>query len=104
MSDAEIVSTSSTLVVAGSETTATALTGLTYLLATHSEALAKLYEEILSHFQTEDEINIHNVQQLRYRQAVLDEGLRMYAPVPWGILRVAQTGGDYICGCYVPEG
>lgn len=91
------------MIIAGSETTATTLSGVTYLLASHPEVLAKLEDELSSTFASEDEIDLLSVQKMSYMLAVLNETLRIYPPVPTAIPRKAQAGGDMICGQYVPE-
>lgn len=78
----EIRVNASTLVFAGSETTATALSGITYLLGTHPEVLAKLAKEVREHFSDESEIDLISCQHLKYMLAVLDEGLRLFPAVP----------------------
>ncbi|KAI4665836.1 uncharacterized protein J4E78_003301 [Alternaria triticimaculans] len=45
--------------LAGTETTATLLSGLTYLLLVHSESMAKLVEEIRTAFNSSDDITSH---------------------------------------------
>jgi cytochrome P450 len=54
------------LIVAGSETTATLLSGVTYLLATHPEILKKLEQEVRSSFHNDDEITLTSVGNLSY--------------------------------------
>lgn len=92
------------MITAGSETTATTLSGVTYLLGKHPEVLQKLITEVRSTFQSEDEINMHSVQRLDYMLAVLDEALRMYPPVPAAIPRKMNPGGGMINGQWVPGG
>ncbi|KAI3587206.1 cytochrome P450 [Fusarium oxysporum f. sp. albedinis] len=103
LSHAEIVDNSSLLIIAGSETTATTLSGVTFLLSTHPEVLKKLTEEVRSSFTCEDDIDLLSVQKLTYMMAVLNESFRIYPPVPTAIPRKTQAGGDTICGQYVPE-
>lgn len=91
------------LVLAGSETTATTLSGVTYLLLTHPAALQKLSAEVRSSFKSADEINISSVNKLNYMLAVLTESLRMYPPVTAGLVRQVPAGGAYIAGQYVAE-
>lgn len=93
----------STLIIAGSETTASLLSGVTFLLLKHPHALAKLTEEVRSAFKSEDDININSVGQLKYMLACLDEALRLYPPTPVGLPRVVSKGGATIVGNYVPE-
>ncbi|KAK4447172.1 cytochrome P450 [Podospora aff. communis PSN243] len=104
MTHEQIMQNARILAIAGSETTATALSGTVFFLVTHPDVQRKLAKEIRSTFESEDEIDMHSVQKLKYMLAVLDESLRMMPPVPGSFPRVAQSGGDVICGQYVPEG
>ncbi|KAF3764261.1 trichothecene C-15 hydroxylase [Cryphonectria parasitica EP155] len=93
----------SLLIIAGSETTATALSGATYFLGSHPDVLARLATEVRSSFSSEDEITLLSVQKLKYMLAVLDETLRLFPPVPTSFPRRAHEGGDVFCGTYLPE-
>ncbi|KAI1753851.1 isotrichodermin C-15 hydroxylase [Xylaria castorea] len=92
------------LVLAGSETTATTLSGATYLLLTHPEILEKLKHEVRSTFQDASQININTVGNLRYMLAILNESLRLYPPVTAGLVRNVPRGGAEIAGHFAPEG
>ncbi|KAI8624022.1 isotrichodermin C-15 hydroxylase [Xylariaceae sp. FL1651] len=92
------------LVLAGSETTATTLSGATYLLLTHPDVLEKLKREVRSAFKDESEISINTVGNLTYMLAILNEALRLYPPVTANLVRVVPKGGAQIAGHYVPEG
>ncbi|KAK3903621.1 hypothetical protein C8A05DRAFT_14442 [Staphylotrichum tortipilum] len=92
------------LVLAGSETTATVLSGTAFMLALNPDAQKKLAEEVRSTFSSVEEIDLFSVNKLRYMLAVLDESMRMFPPVPSQLPRVCRTGGDVICGYHVPEG
>ncbi|KAL0933427.1 cytochrome p450 [Colletotrichum truncatum] len=102
LSFAQIAANSNTLVIGGSETTATLLSGATYYLLTHKEILSKLTDEVRSAFKSEEEINIISVGKLSYMLACLDETLRMYPPVAMGLPRVTPREGAVVCGRYVP--
>ncbi|KAF9873493.1 cytochrome P450 [Colletotrichum karsti] len=104
MSFEELTSNAFVLIVAGSETTATLLTAATYFLATNAGPLAKLTEEVMSAFQSEDQIDMLSVQNLTYLSAVLDESMRLYPPVPSPSPRMIGEGGDTILRHYIPEG
>lgn len=99
----KLVANANILVIAGSETTATLLSGVTYFLLKHPEVLSKLTHEVRSAFTTEGEINISAVSQLTYMSACLEETLRLYPPVAIGIPRVVPQGGGTISGHFVPE-
>ncbi|KAK1753193.1 cytochrome P450 [Echria macrotheca] len=94
---------SAILIIAGSETTATLLSGVTYLLLTNQSALERLTAEIRSTFKAEAEIDFASVSTLPYLLACLDEALRLYPPVPGGLPRIVPKGGATICKNYVPE-
>lgn len=91
--------------IAGTETTATLLSGLTYYLASHSTELQKLTDEIRSTFASEADISIERLQALPYLNACLEEGLRMYPPVSNGLVRITPSGAPTnIDGQWVPAG
>ncbi|KAJ0146010.1 Isotrichodermin C-15 hydroxylase, partial [Colletotrichum tanaceti] len=80
LSRLEMDENSNTLIIAGSETTATALSGATYLLTTNPDKLAKLVAEVRGSFTSDDEIDIIGTAKLEYLHAVLEESLRIYPP------------------------
>ncbi|KAM0260151.1 hypothetical protein ACHAQJ_002916 [Trichoderma viride] len=92
------------LIIGGSETTATALSAATYFLSLNPEPLRKLRDEVRSAFQNEDEIDLLSVGRLNYMLAVLDEAMRLHAPVPATTPRTINELGDTIAGYYVPPG
>ena len=103
MTHSEMTSNAATLVVAGSETTATLLSGATYELLKHPEMLRRLVTEIRTAFKEESDIHLGTVGELPYLEAVVEEILRLYPPVPMQPSRVASRG-DMVCGKWVPEG
>ncbi|KAJ9660480.1 hypothetical protein H2201_006902 [Coniosporium apollinis] len=104
MSREEMVSNASAIVLAGSETSATLLSGCTYLLLKNPDVMQKLVEHVRSSFNSEDEIDLISVGKLEYMLAVLDETLRLYPPVPAQSNRVVPGDGAIICGKWVPGG
>ena len=104
MSRAEIDSTSTILILGGSETTATLLSGVTYYLLVNPERLKRLVAEIRDKFDDEEEITISNVNNLPYLLAVLDEGLRIFPPAPLGSPRIVPDQGHVVDGHVVPRG
>ncbi|KAK2040937.1 cytochrome P450 [Colletotrichum somersetense] len=98
----EICENCSVLIVAGSETTATALSGITYLLTTNPDILVKLSKEVRSSFVSEEEINIQGTTNLKYLNAVIEEGLRIYPPAPLAQVRRTPPAGAQILGQWVP--
>ncbi|KAA8647482.1 cytochrome P450 [Aspergillus tanneri] len=89
------------LLIGGSETTATLLSGITYLLLQNPKVLTRLTDEVRTTFQNEQEINIDSVNGLTYMLACLNEALRSYPPIPIGLPRVVPKSGRYILGQYV---
>ncbi|KAK2024329.1 isotrichodermin C-15 hydroxylase [Colletotrichum zoysiae] len=104
MSIEEIYSNTGTLVVAGSETTATALSGHLYHLLKTPAALKKATDEVRSGFESEDEINYASVERLTYLDACIREALRIYPAVPSTVPRITPPEGNMIFGEYVPPG
>ena len=98
----EIIANSNAFIIAGSETTATALSGVTYYLLSETRVMKKLVEEVRGAFSTEGDITISSVSKLPYILAVVNEGLRMYPPVPIGLPRVVKGKGIVVDGKWVP--
>jgi cytochrome P450 len=99
----EIVANSGILILAGSETTATLLSGATFNLLKNRPVYDKLVAEIRSSFASEQEVTLERVSQLPYLLAVLNESLRMYPPVPSSLSRTCPSGGDFVEGFWIPE-
>lgn len=100
----EMDSNATVFLVAGSETTATTLSGTTYLLLKNPAAYARLADEVRAAFTSSKDITIDAVNNLPYLLATLQEGLRYYPPVPTGFPRVVPGHGQQISGHYVPGG
>jgi cytochrome P450 len=89
--------------VAGSETTATELCGLTNHLLRNPHILKRLTDEIRGAIKTEADINMDILGNLPFMNACIEEGLRIFPPVPVGLLRTVPKGGSLIDGHMVPE-
>ncbi|KAH8724220.1 cytochrome P450 [Phaeosphaeriaceae sp. PMI808] len=84
----EIHAESTTLIVAGSDTSSTALAGLFFYLATNETAYQKAVQEIRSAFSCESEIAIGpTLAACIYMRACIDESLRMSPPVGGALWR-----------------
>ncbi|KKK19147.1 hypothetical protein ARAM_001416 [Aspergillus rambellii] len=90
----ELNATFMILTTAGSETTATALTGTLNYLANERPALAQLEEEIRGAFKSFESITLDAVRNLPFLNAVIHEGLRLCPPVPWMLPRLVPEGGS----------
>jgi cytochrome P450 len=90
-----------TLVVAGHETTASALNWTWYLLSQHPEVEAKLHAE-LDAAPVETAPGLARMETLTYTRQVIDEALRLYPP-GW-ILSRRTIGPDTLAGYEIPAG
>lgn len=77
MTRSEIAENAKLLIIAGSETTATLLSGVTFQLLTNRDKYESLVKEIRTSFTSEQEITITRVNQLQYMIATFSEALRV---------------------------
>lgn len=92
----------SSLLIAGSETTATALTSMTYYLLQRQECLQALKDEVHTAFNHQEEINESSTRDLLYVNAIVKEALRIFIPLPINVPRISP--GGVVDGVYVPKG
>jgi len=104
LTEQELQANADILILAGSETSATLLSGVTFYLIKNPNILKKVCAEVRGAFATESEINITSCNGLKYMLGVLEEGLRMYPPAPSGFPRIVPAGGEVISGKFVPGG
>jgi hypothetical protein len=102
MSHPELLGNAETFIAAGSETTATELSGLTYYLSQCPEAWRRLKSEVRGKFTSEDEITMRSTAGLPYLHACLEESLRMYPPAAVTPPRISP--GATVNGEYIPKG
>lgn len=100
LSRGQMHANSSLFMIAGTETTATLLSGLTFYLLKNPETLQKVVQEVRA--LSEAQLSLEMLPRLPYLNACFEEGLRLYPPVPTGLPRVVATGGNAICGEWVP--
>ena len=101
VTEAEFISNCGTVIVAGSDTTANLLAGVTHFLSQNKRCYDKLAHEVRSKFKREDEITLVEVNQLEYLTACLTEALRRYPPTPAHLPRRTNMD-DYLAGRFVP--
>jgi cytochrome P450 len=64
-----------------------------------------LVQEIREHRTPSSAFTVEKFQsEMPYLNACINEGLRMYPPVPTGLPRTVPEGGAAICGSWVPQG
>ncbi|KAF7505015.1 isotrichodermin C-15 hydroxylase [Endocarpon pusillum] len=104
LTDPELVGNAAILMVAGSETTATVLSGLTFWLLRTPAALKRVTMEVRTAFESEADIVFSSATaRLPYMLACINEALRLYPPVPTGLQRLTpSTGPVRICGHEIP--
>lgn len=100
VTDRFLVAQGHTFITAGSETTATALAVTTHFLARNPVQLKRVAAEVRSTYMSAEEIELTSAQQLPYLNAVIEEGLRIFPPIPIGGPRTSP--GAHVDGHYVP--
>jgi cytochrome P450 len=100
MSDIQLKDELLTLVLAGHETTANALSFMFHLLSHHPEVEAKLHQEITT-VLGERTIELGDIQKMPYTKAVVEESMRLYPPA-WVIER-DSLAEDVVMGYRIPK-
>ncbi|KAI0530209.1 isotrichodermin C-15 hydroxylase [Xylaria digitata] len=102
MSQTELEMAAITFIVAGSETTATMISGTMYLLLRNPTILSDLTKRIRSDFPAQSDLTIVNLQNHKYLNSVLKEGLRLYPPAPDTLFRTTKDYSVTVAGKLVP--
>jgi len=100
----QMYSIASTFMFGGTETTATLLSGLTYMLLRDQQKMKRLVSELRKTFATRQLITLGKLASLEYLNACIEEALRIYPPSPMGLPRITPATGAEICGRYVSSG
>ncbi|KAF1980466.1 cytochrome P450 [Bimuria novae-zelandiae CBS 107.79] len=100
----EMDNNASLFMVAGTETTATLLSGWTALLLEHPRVMEALTTEIRGAFVSPKDMSIEKTAGLPYMNACIKEALRLYSPLVTGRPRVSPPEGSTVCGHYIPPG
>ncbi|PIC41498.1 hypothetical protein B9Z55_008895 [Caenorhabditis nigoni] len=105
MTKKEVIENCFAFLLAGYETTSTAMTYCSYLLAKYSEIQKKLWEEIKM-VKNEGKLDYDSIHSMKYLDAVYKETLRYYPPVIHFISRTCLSditirGQFYPKGCSV---
>jgi hypothetical protein len=101
--DSSLIPRATFLIIAGTETTSTAILGAIYHLTAYPQTYQIAAQEVRSAFSDASEIKIDSTRDLPYLSACINESLRMYAPTPGTFPRVIPPGGAIINGKYVPS-
>lgn len=92
------------VIVAGSDTTTATLTHIFYELARSPRVLSKLRKELNSFYKPGSENEFKSLQEATYLNGIINEALRLYPPVPGGLLRQTPPEGLTIGKTFIPGG
>lgn len=101
----ELWGESNLLIIAGSDTTSTAMAATLFYLVRHPAALAQATADVRANFTTAEDI--HQGPQLNacsYLRACIDEAMRLSPSVGGLLPREVLSGGTVVDGERVPEG
>ena len=104
LSREQLDSTTTLLVLAGSETSATTLTTATYFALKNPPVMRRLVQEVRQAFKSQGDITIAAVSDLPYLHAVFQEALRMHPTGPISVPRQVDRPDVEVCGMAVPQG
>ena len=101
----ELWGESNLLIIAGSDTTSTAMSGTFFYLAQNPRVMEKLCKEIRETFSGVEEIvTSPKLSGCTYLKACIDETMRMTPPVAGALPRQVLPGGMEVDGKHIPAG
>ncbi|ETS84641.1 hypothetical protein PFICI_02666 [Pestalotiopsis fici W106-1] len=101
----ELSTETATFIVAGTDTSSTAMAGLSHYLAGSSHAYRRAAEEVRSTFTSIDEISLGpKLNSCAFLRACLDESLRLSPPGGGPLWREVEASGAVIGGDFIPQG
>ncbi|KAM5434374.1 putative tryprostatin B 6-hydroxylase [Microsporum canis] len=102
ISDGDLTYDAELAIVAGSETTALNLTTVLYLLALNPDQKKALQAEIDLLVPTIDQLSHQKLAGSPLLEGCINEGLRLYPPVPSGVQRLTPPQGAMIADRWIP--
>jgi cytochrome P450 len=99
--DMDVKTESTSLIFAGSGTTANTMTFLSWAVVSRPQLRVSLEEEVAT---LRDNFTDADLEQLPLLNAVINETLRLYCAVPGSLPRVVPEGGATLDGYFVPPG
>ncbi|OJJ03877.1 hypothetical protein ASPVEDRAFT_891036 [Aspergillus versicolor CBS 583.65] len=99
--DAAIKDEAVNFIIAGSDTTAITLTYLVWAVCRDSKVRESLLRDLAA---LPEDFSDRETLQLPYLDRVINETLRVYAPVPTGLPRTVPNGGATLAGHWIPAG
>ncbi|WQF85497.1 Putative cytochrome P450 [Colletotrichum destructivum] len=103
LTDKELQSNASLLVMVGYDTTATSLSATMNLLLRHPKRLAELKEELQQHYPSAADMDATSLGQLPMLNGCIQEALRLFPPAN-GKGTNRTSPGVSIDGVYIPQG
>ncbi|PQE16354.1 Benzoate 4-monooxygenase cytochrome P450 protein [Rutstroemia sp. NJR-2017a WRK4] len=101
----ELLEEAGLIVIAGTDTTANALSGFWFYITRSPRVYSKLVEEIRTTFQSADDIKMGpTLSSCKYLHATIDETLRCCPSLPSDLPREVLPGGLSIEGHHLPAG
>ncbi|QSZ33155.1 hypothetical protein DSL72_002741 [Monilinia vaccinii-corymbosi] len=105
LSQEQLVSEAGLLIIAGMDTTASALTATIFYLLHYPAVYEILKREIRDTWKELEHIRVgKQLNDSKYLTACIDEALRLTPPLPGNIPREVMDGGAVIDGQFVPAG
>ncbi|EPS26280.1 hypothetical protein PDE_01216 [Penicillium oxalicum 114-2] len=102
---AEIGAESTTLIVAGSDTTSTAIASMFFYLGHYPDVYERVKNEVRSAFANPDDVTLGpNLTDCVYLRACIDESLRMSPPAGSSLWREVAQDNVIIDGHVIPRG
>lgn len=95
MTDEQIIAEASSIMLAGTETTASLLTWMFFEMAKHPEVKKNVSDEIRMVFAADRTVTIEKLKQLTYCRQTINETLRLYPPA-WILTR--KLSSDSVLG------
>ena len=101
LSDNVMAQEAMTAVVAGSDSTTAGICYTIYAVLRHPEVKRKLQQELSS---CSDSPGFEELQSKQYLKWVIEEGLRLYPPIPTSLARKVPDNGAILGGYMLPSG
>ncbi|PGH20061.1 hypothetical protein AJ80_03711 [Polytolypa hystricis UAMH7299] len=105
LAPAEIGAESTTMIIAGSDTSSTSIASTLFYLSRHPKVYAKANEEVRAAFSGPDDVGLGaTLNSCTYLRACIDESLRMSPPAGSALWREVCADGVTIDGHSMPKG
>ncbi|KAG9193478.1 hypothetical protein G6011_03513 [Alternaria panax] len=104
VTDLELKHTCGTIILGGSETSATLLSGAICCLPKAPAWMEKLHQELAATFKSDNEISYTSLSQLKVLNAIIQDTFRIYSPVWTALPRIISLAGAKVCGDAPPPG